>query len=532
MTAMARVTADVILRCGRVHTFAGAAPAAAIAIRDGRVLATGHGRDSLDDLAGPGTQVVDDPGIVVLPGFCDTHVHQYEGGLELNYVPMGGVGGVDDIVERVRRRAQETSAGDWVVTARGWHESNLREGRLPNAGELDRASTAHPVCVRRGSHTMAVNTAALALASIDHADGDRAGQLIGDDAIRPVLERLPEPTDDERLAGLEKVGRLYNSRGIVAVRDPGIASDDLRIYQRARRRRSLTVRSRVMVHLDEGWPLERILAEIERWPVASGLGDDMLRLDGMKLFVDGRIDDAAVRDNMGSNGSGRGVLHLDADTLTTAVEAAVTNGWDVGCHAAGDLAVEAVLDAYERVLASVPDAQSRALVIEHAFFCDSAQRRRARELGVRISVHPPLLYAFAAEMLEHWDARVEEVMPIRELVEEGVRVAAGSDGNVPPFDPMLGIWTLLTRNTSIGAAVGRAHAVDRVTAFELYTAAGARLLDEADRRGSIAPGRYADLVAYRVDPLTCDVDDLPGLAPAWTLVGGDPVFDPTGCFAR
>jgi predicted amidohydrolase YtcJ len=530
MTAPAEVAADALVRSARVYRFdRRGSIAEALAIRDGRILATGMGRASLDHLVGAQTRVIEGPNLVVMPGFCDTHVHQYEGGLELQRMPMDGVRSIDDILKRVKEWVQQAVPNQWIVSTRGWHESNLAERRLPTSGELDRVSTLHPICLRRGSHAMVVNTRALRLASLGD-DGTSNGQLVGDAAIKPILDLLPEPTDDQRVVGLEEVGKLYNSRGIVAIRDPGIASDDLRVYQEALRRGALTTRSRVMVRLNEGWPMDRILAEIERWPVGSGLGDDLLRLDGMKFFVDGRIADAALRENLEEGGSKAGRLYFDTDTLTVGIAAAVRRGWDIGCHACGDVAVEMVINAYQRVLESVPEARARRLMIEHAFFCDRRQRERARSLGVRLSIHPALLYAFGAEMLEHWGDRADDVMPIRDLVDEGVRLAAGSDGNVPPFDPMLGIWTLITRRTANNRVVGRRHAIDRLTAFRLYTVAGAELLDEQSRRGSIQPGLYADLVAYHEDPLRCDVDKLPELQPAWTIVGGKPVFDPEGCW--
>ncbi len=230
--------------------------------------------------------------------------------------------------------------------------------------------------------------------------------------------------------------------------------------------------------------------------------------------------------------SSHGILYIERDVLQQAVEHAVERGWEVGCHAVGDVAVETVLDAYEAVLRRHTFLRPGALVIEHAMIAPHRLRRRAIDLGVGISVHPPIQYAFGSDILECWGSeRAASASPV-DWVNEGALVAAGSDGNVPPWDPLLAIWMLVTRGTKVAGVQGADQGVDVRTAFSLYTVAGARLLGEDTWRGPLAPGRRADLIAFRRDPLKCDVDDLPALSPVFTLVGGRPVFDPEGRFSR
>ncbi|MHB1467551.1 MAG: amidohydrolase [Solirubrobacteraceae bacterium] len=516
--------ADLILSADAIHPFDGTAHTyRELAVKGRMILALGETPGSLDALAGPRTKRVALGGAIA-PGFHDTHVHHFEGALELRTVQVQDVAGIQELVEAIELAARAQPEGTWIVSSRNWHESALRDQRLPTAAELDGATERHPVCVRRGSHLVIANSRALQDAGLPPSDG----QLIGDEAIAPVLHLLPELSFEEKVAALAQMNRVFNEHGIVAIRDPGIASEDFLVYQAAGAQRMLTVRCNVMVRLDEGWPSERIASEIDRWGVRTGLGDEMFRIGGVKLFVDGRIDDAALSVPSARAGEHSGRLHLPRRTLERAVRHAVTRGWDVGCHAMGDVAVEAVIDSYEAVLRDFPSVRPGALVVEHAFLATAEQRRRAARLGIGISVHPPLLYAFGAEMVRCWGERVEDANPIREWLEEGALVAAGSDGCVPPFDPRLAIWNMVTRGTKAAGARGAAHAIDVEAAFRLYTVAGAQLLGEDGWRGALRAGHRADLVAFDRDPLRCDPDELPNVEVDLTLLDGRVVHDRLG----
>lgn len=141
----------------------------------------------------------------------------------------------------------------------------------------------------------------------------------------------------------------------------------------------------------------------------------------------------------------------------------------------------------------------------------------------------PLLWQLGANVRRYWgDDRANGVFPLRSWVREGATVAAGSDTFVAPWDPLLSIWGMVTRGTAVAGTLGPHEALDRSTAFELYTRRAAELVGDADRRGTLAPGHLADVVAFTGDPLTCEIDDLPSLQPSFTLLGGQPCFDPNG----
>lgn len=534
-------SADTVILAGLIRTFdEEVGSARALAIRDGRVLALGDSRQDLQPLIGPATKVVDARELVVIPAFFDTHNHQLSTSENLEAVDLDGARTIAELVGLIQRRAEMTPPGEWIVTSSTWHETNLAEQRLPTAAELDRASNRHPVLVRRGVHVRVANTVALARAGITastpdppggtivrDARGEPLGPLVEFAAFGPVEELVPRPGFEARVEALGRTCRSFNARGLAAVRDPGLGREEIRIYQALRDRGGLTVRSRLMVLLPPTYDHQAKLAELESWGVRTGFGDDWLRIDGIKILADGGVEGAALSEPYKNDPAYRGHLLIERRELAEVVEAAVRRGWRVGTHAVGDVAVRTVLDAYEDVLGRLGRLPPGWLTIEHAFFADALQRRRAIDLGVSVTVQYPLLYALAGNMRIYWgDARTAEVFPLREWLDEGAMVAAGSDSGPAPWDPLLAIWGMVTRGTRIGGHPGLRHAVDRETAFRLYTVAGARLFGEKELRGPLVPGRLADLVAFPTDPLRCPTDDLPRLQPTFTLVGGLPVHDP------
>jgi predicted amidohydrolase YtcJ len=540
---VAPYSAELLLRARAIHAFGDRdQPYRVLAVGGQRVLALGDDDDELDYLIGPRTTVVDAGHLTFMPGFCDTHNHMLRAGPDVDRVQPAGTSDLAALVEILRAAAERTPIGEWIVPSRSWHETNLREQRLPSALELDRASDVHPIALRRGGHVMVVNSMALRLAGIDRNTPDPEngtiardpaghpnGVLIERPAFEPILARLPMPSFDEQVRQLDRVCRDYNAQGITAIRDPGIEGDEFLVYQRARDERRLTVRSDVMLRLPPQWSVSRMLDELHRWHLRTGFGDDVLRLGGIKLFLDGGVEGGAFYDPYANDSEYRGHLFLNVDELTEVVTTAVERGWEVGCHCVGDHALDTVLAAYERVRASNPRLRTGHLVVEHALLAGRDQRHRAIEAGIGITVQHPLLYSLGANMLTHWGAdRLDRALPIRSWVEEGALVAAGTDHNVTFSDPMRSIWGMITRETAGAGVRGASEAVDRRTAFELYTAAGARLLGVEDGRGTLQPGKFADLAGYELDPLTCAVDTLPGTTSELTFVGGQPVHDRQG----
>jgi predicted amidohydrolase YtcJ len=281
--------------------------------------------------------------------------------------------------------------------------------------------------------------------------------------------------------------------------------------------------------MDSARSYEENLATLKSLEGLRGSGDEVLRVEGIKIIADGGVEGGWFSEPYVNRPDFCGHAFYDRAELESLVETAVRDGWKVGTHAVGDQTMRLVLDVYESVLAKVGSVPPDSLVIEHGFMADAESRARAIAAGIHITVQHPLLYFLAGNMLTHWGAdRTARVMPVAEWIREGGLIAGGSDCNVAPYDPLLAIWGFTTRGTKVAGVQGPEQAVDRRTAFALYTEAGWRLTGEGHERGRLLPGYSADLVAYRQDPMTVELDDLPSLSPALTVMGGRAVHDPEG----
>jgi predicted amidohydrolase YtcJ len=520
--------ADLLIKAGAIHSMtAERAVYRALALRGEWIVAASEDPDGLDGLRTAGTPVVREPSLTLLPAFFDTHEHLLEAARNLELVPVDRARTLAELLELIRTRALRTPPGQWIQTSSGWHESQLDESRLPTAAELDRATNAHPVVCPRGAYLCVANSMALRLADLDRRSG-RGRSVLEGAAVQDILRLVPQPSRGAEVDRLGRACAAYSRLGVGAVREALLEPGRLAVYQAAWERRLLTLRCRVLLLVDSTWPIEERLAFVEAQQVSSGFGDEWLRLDGVKLVLDGGVSGAAMDEPYADDPAYRGELMWEREELAEVVEFAVGRGWRVATHAFGDRAVRIALDAYEQVAQRHPGLPPGTLTVEHAFLADAAQRARAARLGVAITVQHAWLYTHGAEMLRRWGAaRTATVMPLRSWLAEGALVSAGSD-TVRPVNPLLSVWGMVTRGTRDAGILGAEEAIDRYTAIELLTSGGARLTGELDRRGTLQAGRLADLVGYTADPLTADIDELPSLEPVLTVVGGRATHDPGG----
>jgi predicted amidohydrolase YtcJ len=259
---------------------------------------------------------------------------------------------------------------------------------------------------------------------------------------------------------------------------------------------------------------------IERIAAQAASGDDVLRIWGLKFVIDGGAENAATDEPYVGRPDFKGLLMWEADDLAKVIELAVRRGLKVGIHAMGDRAVRTVLDAYQRVQADVPGLPPGTLVLEHGGLSNAEQRARAIKMRIPVTVQQPILHDLAFGLIQGWGTkRTAEVFPLREWISEGALLGAGSDYPVGDYDAMASVWGMVTRETRAGV-LGPEHSIDVRTAIRLYTSDAARLIGESDRIGTLQPGRFADLVAYRSDPMNLRADQLRSLRPALTIVGG------------
>jgi predicted amidohydrolase YtcJ len=532
--------ADLILKVGRIHSFGHQrVDNRSLAIRDGVIVAVADEVDGLDRLRSEATKVVEAPDLTLQTAFIDSHEHLLESARNLGRVQVQNARPLEELIAMIAQRAARTPPGEWVQTTMGWNESNLGEGRLPTAAELDRASDTHPVLVPRGGHVCVANTLALRAAGITADMPDPRGGTIGhldDGSLSGLLEGwlaqkikglVPPPPLEESVANLADACRIYAALGVGTIREALLYREDWPVYQTARERGLLCMRCRPMILVPIGTADEG-KAFVEGLGARSGFGDDWLRIWGLKFVMDGGVAGAAMEQPFANDPSNTGHVNWDPDAMAPIVSHAIANGWKAATHAVGDRTVRTILDVYQRALSENPGTPAGTLVIEHACLANAEQRARAVRMGVAITVQHSLFYTNSADFLRSWGPeRTSRIMPVRSWLRDGALVAAGTD-SVSPFDPLLNVWGFATRETKDAGIQGPEEAIDVKTAFELYTHASAKLFGEPTRLGALEPGMLADVVAYPKDPLTVPIDELPTLKPAFTIVGGLAAHDPRG----
>ena len=530
---------DRLIRARAIHSMTGETYRS-VGLRGAEIAAVSAEPGGLDDLAGTGTVTVDAGDLTLLPAFADSHEHLMEASRNTLLVPVDRVKSVADFTGMVADAARDAAPGAWIVTSMAWHESNLAENRLPTVAELDAAAPGHPVLARRGGHFAIASTAALTSAGIGPGTPDPPGGKIGHlpdgrldgtlegGAVYQVAGFAPAATRDQLVEGLARGSAAYAALGVGTIREAMINIEELLVYQDAAEQGKLSVRARPMIRVGNELSAEAAIALIDGLGARSGFGDDWLRIWGLKFVMDGGVEGGALEQPYANDPHNSGHLNWDPAVMTRVCTDAVRRGWRIGTHAAGDRAVRTLLDVYEAVVGQVGGLPPWTLVIEHALLSDPAQRERAVKGGFGVTVQHSLLWNMGSEMLATWGPdRTGQVNPLDEWLALGADLAAGTD-IVRPFNPMTNVWGMATRGTKAAGTVGPEHAIDVATALRLYTMGTAALNHEQDRLGSITPGKLADLVAYPIDPLAADLNDLADLTPAFTMVGGRAVHDPDG----
>jgi predicted amidohydrolase YtcJ len=495
-----------------------------LVITGGKVTAHAKTADEAARAAGPRPRWADLGDACVGPGFIDTHIHALQAAADARLVSLREAATIDGLLAAVREAGLGRQPGEWTVSGRNWHESGLREGRLPMRADLDALALPGPVLVRRGSHLAVVNSHAIALLGAASLPGDAAetGQIHADSLIARALDLAGEPSPRQRRDDLAAVLNRFAARGITTIREAGVDDAELALFQALRDQGRLPLRCDLLWRIPEGCDADAARQRIAAMPQPGPADDPWLRLTGVKAFVDGRIADAAIGDAGDPDH-----LRITPPDLQLIVDGALRRSAWMGCHAVGDAAVRMVLDAYQRALAAGLATDPRRLVVEHALCCTPETIARLAASGVGVSVHPGIVYEFADDVRRYWGAgRAARAAPVRDMVAAGVRVAAGSDGDVPPFDPLRGVSFMVTRSARSGGPIGEGQAVDPSVALDLYTRRGAALLGAGTRRGRLWPGMDADLAVFSADPLSCPAAELPNVEVLATAAGGRPVHDP------
>jgi predicted amidohydrolase YtcJ len=537
--------ADLVLRNARIHTVDPALPeAGAMAVADGRIVRLGTDDDA-KAWTGPDTRVIDAAGKLVLPGFIDAHNHVRLGSDDA-CVQLSGARTLDEVHARIRTWHTARPDAEWIE-AEAFDYSAIPGGRMPTAADLDPVTGGVPAFVLSYDvHTAWVNTAAMRRLGIDR---DHVSLPFGEAATDPATG---EPTGfirDFAVKGLSRdghralqrlglpwaspdrqYGRLVTSLddalgfGITTVVEPQNSLDDLALFDRARAEGRL--RSRIVAALFH--PRGTTDADLDDFAVAAGrYADDRLRVGPLKLYIDDVVEPrtAALLEPYAGCGRHRGDTFYPPEEFADLLAKLDARGFQCFVHATGDRGIRTVLDAVEHARAVNGPRDARHQVV-HVECLDPDDAPRFAGLGVVACMQPRHCAPEVAGPGKDWAENVgpdrwHKAWPMRSLHEAGAVLALSSDWNVAEMDPMIGIYTAVTRRPLGGGEPWMPQETISVeAAIHGYTMGSAYANFLEDERGSLSVGKAADCVVLSRDILRSAPEDIPGTVAETVVVGG------------
>jgi predicted amidohydrolase YtcJ len=521
------MTADLVLCGGRVITLTASSPVVeAVAVSAGRIVAAGSSQE-IKEYIGPQTEVINTQGMTVVPGLCDTHLHLLGLGFALHQVDLSGIRSLEELRQRLAAyiAANNIPPGRWIEGS-GWDQNTLAEGRFPTKEDLDGVADENPVLLSRVCHHVAlVNRRGLEALGLTpdtpdpeggrfgrRENGELSGLLYEFGAIKMARGAIPAPSAAELEAALELAVKHASAAGLTEVH-----SDDLGYsggFERAvGAYTALAAKGRLplRVHLElltrSLGELKQVIGEAQAWQSPSHL----IQLGPIKILLDGSLGartaalDAPYADAPGETGE----LNICAEELREMVHRAHSAGFQLAIHAIGDRAARLALDAIEEAQARAPRQDARHRLV-HCQIMNPALWARMSALGVAGDVQPRFVasdWPMVPRRLGPERAQVSYAW--RSMLVQGVRLSAGSDCPVEPLDPLLGLHAAITRTNLAGEPVGGWLPNEKLSpeqALSLFALGAAYVAHAEAERGSIAPGKLADLTVFVGDYLTAPIE--------------------------
>lgn len=517
---------DLVLYNANIITIDADRPRAqAAAIWRDRIMAVGT-NDEVRALANRNTKLVDLTGRTVVPGFIDAHSHPAVAGrLHLRQVDAD-LRSITAIQAAIRERAAKTPKGEWIVAFK-YDDTKTAEGRFLTREDLDAATTDHPVYVEhRGGHSAYVNSLAFERVGIKEDTPDPAGgryvreggRLSGRvlETGQAIFERtIPyNYTRDDYREGVKLISKMLAKVGVTSVHDAYGNPADLGAYHDARDAGELLTRVYCLIGSSA---LDQLIAA----GVRTGFGDEWVRVGAVKMTCDGSISERTARLSQPYIGrpNDYGILVRGEDQLYPIAKKAHDAGWQIGIHANGDVAIDLVLGIYERLQRESPRRDPR-FRIEHCTVINDDLVRRIRNLSAIPNPFSTYVYFHGEKMREYGAERLNSMFAVRSFLDAGVKVTQTSDYPPGPFEPMMALQSSVTRTDMRGTVWGAKQKVTVEEALKVGTLHGAYASFEEKQKGSITPGKLADLVVLGRDPLREEPSTLITIPVERTMVGG------------
>ncbi|MCH7530154.1 MAG: amidohydrolase [Gemmatimonadetes bacterium] len=520
---------DVVVVNGNVLTQDAAQPTAeAFAIKDGRFVAVGT-NDDVQNLIASGTEVIDAAGATVLPGFIDAHSHPSGAGLNALKNVDTNLGSIARMQEALRARAAETPPGEWIVGYM-YDDTKQEEGRPVNRLDLDAVSTEHPIVVgHRGGHTGVYNSRAFATAGVTvdtpdpfggrfyREDGELTGKVA--ERARGVFNVSSTSTREERAAGVALICRQMNAHGLTSVHQAGTSSTAFTAYQDAREAGDLTFRVYAMAR-------GGTFPSLNRAGIRTGFGDEWLKVGPVKFAADGSASERTMA--MSTPYAGRpddyGILTMTQEEVHEAVEEGHRSGWQVAIHANGDVTIDMVLNAYERVQREWPRADARHR-IEHCSLVNPSLLQRIADGGFIPAPFYTYVHYHGEKWIEYGEEKMEWMFAHKSFLDYGIPVAPASDHSPGPYEPLMAIQSMVTRKDFSGRVWGPSQRITVDQAINVCTVNGAFASFDEGEKGTITAGKLGDFVVLAEDPHDVDPDRIKEIQVVRTVVGGTTVHE-------
>jgi predicted amidohydrolase YtcJ len=536
--AQSRPTADLIITNAEIWTVDKSLPMAqAVAILGDRIVAVGSSAD-VDAWRGPNTHVVDAGGKLLLPGFNDAHVHFVSGGMQLTNVQLKDASSPQEFARRIGERAKVTAKGEWILGG-NWDETKWNPPNMPTKELIDAVTPDTPVFVSRyDGHMGLANSVALRLAGITaktpdppggtvvrDAEGNPTGAL--KDAATDYIDKvIPPLSHDQRLKIVVRALAYAASVGVTSVQHLVASYDDIAVYSELLQRDELTTRIYAAPSITQ-------VDDLAKLGIGRAFGGPYLRIGALKAFADGSLGSgtAYFYEPFLNQGSNRGLLSDEMHPISLMRDRymkADAAGLQICTHAIGDEGISTILDLYSEVIKAHGEADRR-LRIEHAQHMAAKDFERFAQLHVIASVQPYHAIddgRFAEAHIGH--DRASRTYAFRTFLDHGVRLAFGTDWEVAPLDPLLTVYAAVTRATLDGKNPNGWFPEQKLSvaeAIEAYTMGSAYAEFQEKVKGSITPGKLADMVLLSDDIFSIVPEKIRDVRVLQTFVGGRLVFD-------
>ncbi len=526
-----QVAPDYVVINAKVFTINEDQPQAeAFAVKGDRFTAVGSSSD-MRNLASSGTEIIDAEGMTVVPGFIDAHSHPSSAGVNELVQVNADLRSITEIKEVLRQRAAITQEGQWVRAFK-YDDTKLAEGRPINRFDIDEVVPNHPAVVgHRGGHTGVYNSMALALAGVTSETPDPPGGRFYRDSngvltglaaerARYVFNSLipSDSTREQRRDGVKLITELMTKAGLTSVHQTGASRNDMIAYQDARADGGMRFRMYL-------FPRVQLFEDLVNAGIRSGFGDEVLRIGAVKFSADGSASERTMR--MSTPFEGRpddyGILTMSQEEIHEAVENAHRNDFQIGIHANGDVTIEMVLNAYERVQRLWPRNDPRHR-IEHCSLVNPALLQRIKDLGVIPAPFYTYVHYHGNKWIEYGEEKMEWMFAHKSFLDYNIPVAPASDYTPGPFEPMMALQSMVTRKDFDGRVWGPNQRITIDQAMRICTLNGAYASFEENIKGSITAGKLADFVILADDPHDVDPDNIKNIEIVRTVVGGTTMY--------